>query len=318
MSRMKLTMTLQATESPAKLVESATKTPQVFIDTLQGLVQSALSHLPQLVVAVMVLIFFWLLGRIVRRMFNLASRRSGVDQRLRILTGRIIGILAVTIGVFSAFTVVIPSLRFSDIIAGLGFTSFIVGFATRDILNNLLSGVLILWRQPFQIGDYIFVKDKQGKVEYIGVRATTMRMDDGERILVPNGDMYSSALIVRNAGDPRRMKVALTVGYDADIERAKKAISEVLESSPDVKHDPSPQILVTDLTAEGVKLTVYFWIDSETGQPLQVFDSVATGLKNSLERSKIELFPALVPASELGLAKEDRRSEPVQEPREEI
>ena len=288
------------------------------MDSLKGLAESALSHLPQLVAAILVLVLFWLLGRVVKRIFNIASRRSGLDQRLRILSGRIIGIFAVTVGVFSAFTVVIPSLRFSDIIAGLGFTSFIVGFATRDILNNLLSGVLILWRQPFQIGDYIFVKDKQGKVEYIGVRATTMRMDDGERILVPNGDMYSSALIVRNAGDPRRMKVTLTVGYDADIERAKKSIGEVLDASSDVKREPSPQILVTDLTADGVRMTVYFWIDSETGQPLQAFDRIATGLKNALERAKIELFPAMVPIVEAASAKEERRPEPPQETKFEI
>ena len=91
----------------------------------------------------------------------------------------------------------VPSFRFENLVAGLGFTLFIVCFATRDILNNLLSGVLILWKEPFKIGDYIFVKNRQGKVEYIGVRATTSRMFDGEIILMPNGDMYSNPLTLR-------------------------------------------------------------------------------------------------------------------------
>lgn len=308
-------MSFQTADTPVKIVESASRTPQVFVDSVRALLDSVLNHLPQLVAAVMVLFLFWVLGRLVKRVFNLASRHSGLDARLRILTGRIIGISAVTVGVFSAFTVLIPSLRFSDIIAGLGFTSFIVGFATRDILNNLLSGVLILWRQPFQIGDYILVKDKQGKVEYIGVRATTMRMDDGERILVPNGDMYSSALVVRNAGDPHRIKVVLTIGYDADLILTKKSVGTVLAGSPDVKENPAPKILVSDLSAEGVRLSVYFWIDSDTAKPLEVFDRVATGLKEALDRADVRLFPGSTAAAPSPA--EERKPAPAPEPREE-
>jgi small-conductance mechanosensitive channel len=81
-----------------------------------------------------------------------------------------------------------------------------------------------LWKQPFQIGDYIFVKDNQGKVEYIGVRATTLRMDDGEQILMPNGDLYSNPLTIRGAGAERRMNLKISIGYDAEIEQAKSAI----------------------------------------------------------------------------------------------
>lgn len=311
-------MPLLTTETPAVLTDTANRTPQIFLDTLTSLGNSLLANLPHVLAAILVLILFWLMGRILQRAFKATSRRSGVDERIRILTGRLIGIGAVTLGVFAAFTVIIPSLKFSDIIAGLGFTSFIVGFATRDILNNLLSGMLILWKQPFQIGDYIFVKDKQGKVEYIGVRATTMRMDDGERILVPNGDMYSSALTVRNSGDPRRMKILITVGYDADIEKTKSTLVDVLNRSEDVKSDPQPQILVTDLTAEGVKLTVFFYIDSQNNQPLQAFDRVATAVMTSLDKVDVRLFPTVVPATDPTAAKDDKRHLNAQPPKEEF
>jgi small-conductance mechanosensitive channel len=311
-------MSYLVTDPPAVLSDTANRTPQLFLDTLRGLAASFIENLPHLLAAVLVLVAFWLLGRVVQRVVRFTTRRSGVDERIRILTGRLIGIGAVTVGIFAAFTVIIPSLRFSDIIAGLGFTSFIVGFATRDILNNLLSGVLILWKQPFQIGDHIVVKDKQGKVEYIGVRATTMRMDDGERVLVPNGDMYSSALTVRNSGDPRRMKVLVTVGYDADIGKAKAILAEVLGKSDDVKPAPAPQILVTDLTADGVRVAVYFWIDSENSRPLQVFDAVATAMLGSLREARIGIFPSTAATDDAAHAKEERQPQPPVVPKEDL
>ncbi|MCV4785257.1 mechanosensitive ion channel family protein, partial [Escherichia coli] len=76
-----------------------------------------------------------------------------------------------------------------------------------------LSGVLILWQRPFRLGDHLFVGSNQGMVEDIGFRATSLRKDDGEIILIPNGEMYASALTIRGAGKRRRMSIKITVGY---------------------------------------------------------------------------------------------------------
>jgi small-conductance mechanosensitive channel len=167
-------------------------------------------------------------------------------------------------------------------IAGLGFTSFVIGFATKDILNNLLSGVLILWQQPFKIGDYIFIGSNQGQVEYIGVRATNLRKDDGEMVLIPNGDMYSSALTIRGAGAERRMLLKIIIGYDSDVDEAKRIIAEVMQRAEGVVEEPKSTAVVTDLTGEGVNLSIYFWINTDENSPIMVLDEVATEIKNAL------------------------------------
>ncbi|MEP6900906.1 MAG: mechanosensitive ion channel family protein, partial [Actinomycetota bacterium] len=195
------------------------------------------------------------------------------------------------LGIFTALTVVIPSFGFGDLITGLGFTSFVIGFATKDILNNLMSGVLILWQQPFRIGDYLFVGNNQGKVEYIGVRATQLRKDDGELVLIPNGDMYSSAITIRGAGAERRMILKISISYDADIGQAKDIITNVLKSSEGVVDEPKPSAVVTDLLGDGVNLSIYFWINTDQHKPIQVFDIVATEIKKSLDENGIEMYP---------------------------
>jgi small-conductance mechanosensitive channel len=104
-----------------------------------------------------------MLARIIKGAFLAASNRANLDYRLRILVSRLIGVAVFVLGIFTALTIIIPSFRFGDLVAGLGFTSFIVGFATKDILNNLLSGVLILWKETFKSA--IIFSSKTGRVK---------------------------------------------------------------------------------------------------------------------------------------------------------
>ncbi len=274
-----------------KAQEAAKTTYDVATQSINNLLNSIVDRLPYILAGIIVLIIFWLLAKIVRRVFWATSSRTKLDNRLRILFGRLIVVAITILGLFTALTVIIPNFGFGDLITGLGFTSFVIGFATKDILNNLFSGVLILWQQPFQIGDYIFVKTIEGKVEYIGVRATRLRKDDGELVLIPNGEMYSNALTIRGAGAGRRMKLKISVGFDADVEQTKEVIYGVFENLDGVENEPKPNVVVTDLTSDGANLSVYFWVNTDVNSPLQVFDQVASGIKKALNKNGIELYP---------------------------
>jgi len=284
-------MFLQNSNTPTKVIESASQVTNVAYSSVDNLVKSVIEQLPYVASGIVVLAFFWLISKIFKSVFWATSKRTRLDNRLRILFSRLIGVLILVLGVFTALTIIIPSFRFGDLVAGLGFTSFVVGFAAKDILNNLFSGVLILWKEPFKIGDYIFVKDKQGKVEYIGVRATTLRMDDGEKILMPNGDMYSQPLMIRGAGSERRRKLQISIGYDSDVEKTKSSILSVLRETEGVVAEPKPTVYVTDLSAAGVNVSIYFWIDTNKNSPLDVFDRVATNIKKVMNKANVEIYP---------------------------
>lgn len=284
-------MFFQNSNTANKAVESARTTYDVAIQSINNLINSIVERLPYILAGVLVLLLFWLLAGLFKRIFWATTKRTRLDSRLRILFSRLIGIVVFILGIFTALTVIIPSFGFGDLIAGLGFTSFVIGFATKDILNNLLSGVLILWQQPFKIGDYIFVKSIEGKVEYIGVRATRLKKDDGEIILIPNGDMYSNALTIRGAGAGRRMKLQVSVGYEADVDNVKALIFSVLKNLKNVESEPRSKVVVTDLTSDGALLSIYFWVDTDKNSPLEVFDQVASGIKKAVADAGIELYP---------------------------
>ena len=261
------------------------------LDSIRGLLTSIFGRLPFLLAAAIVLVLFWLLSKVVRYAFMTATRKAPIDTRLRLLISRLIVVAVYVVGVFVALTVVIPSFDLGSLIAGLGFTSFVIGFATKDILNNFLSGILILWQRPFEIGDYLFVGKDQGKVEYIGVRATSLRKDDGELVLIPNGDMYSSALTIRGASAKRRMTLKFSLGYDVEVERAKQTALDAMIETDGVVRDPKPNVYVTDLAPEGVLVTANFWLDIDQSRPLAVFDRAAISIMRSLHDANIELFP---------------------------
>lgn len=272
-------------------VASAKTTYDVALQSINNLINSIVERLPYILAGILVLLLFWLLAGLIKRLFWAASKRTKLDSRLRILFSRLIGVVVFILGIFTAFTVIIPSFRFGDLIAGLGFTSFVIGFATKDILNNLFSGVLILWQQPFKIGDYIFVKSIEGKVEYIGVRATRLKKDDGEIVLIPNGEMYSNALTIRGAGAGRRMKLKVSVGYEADIDHVKVTIINALKTLEGVENEPPSKVVVTDLTSDGADLSIYFWVNTDKNSPQLVFDTVASGIKKAVDEAGIELYP---------------------------
>jgi small conductance mechanosensitive channel len=285
-------MFLQNTNSNSnRIIEDATKIKDVTWNSINNILVSIVEQIPLIIAGFLVLLIFFLISKLAKKIFWTASGKARLDNRLRILFSRLIAVFTIVIGIFTALTVIIPGFTFSSLVTGLGFTTFVIGFATKDILNNLLSGVLILWQQPFRIGDYLFVGSNQGKVEHIGVRATQLRKDDGELVLIPNGDMYSSAITIRGAGAERRMILKISIGYDADIGRAKEIINDVLSRAEGVVDEPKSSAVVTDLTGDGVNISIYFWINTDKNKPMLVFDMVATEIKKSLGDNGIEMFP---------------------------
>lgn len=273
------------------VLDNASQVTNVAWQSINNLITGIVERLPFILAGILVAALFFLVGKVVRKVFLATTTKAKLDIRLRLLFSRLIVVTIALLGIFTAFTIIIPSFGFGDLIAGIGLTTFAIGFATKDILNNLLSGVLILWQQPFRIGDQIFIDKTQGRVEHIGVRATSLRKDDGELVLIPNGDMYSSMLTIRGAGTKRRMTLNLMLGYEADIDQAKADIHSALLLAQGVVADPPPNVYVTDLAAEGVKVTINFWINTFEARPREVFDRAATSIMRTLNRAGFEPYP---------------------------
>ena len=146
-----------------------------------------------------------------------------------------------------------------------------------------------MWRRPFIVGDQLRFKEYEGTVEEINVRSTRLKTFDGERAVIPNGDIYSTAVLVKTAFEKRRVKFVVGIGYLDDIEQGRETIRKVIDQTEGVLSDPGPWIYVSELAPSSVNFTVYFWVNSEQANVLRVSDRVATGIKYALDRAGIDM-----------------------------
>ena len=246
-------------------------------------------RLPYIIIGFVIFCVFLVIARIIKRAFMAVGRRTRLDVTLSDLLGRLASAVTLILGILIAAVVIFPTFKPGDLVAGLGITSIAIGFAFKDILQNFFAGILILWRQPFRIGDQIRTREYEGTVEEINVRSTRLKTYDGERAVIPNGDVYTNAVLVRTAYESRRVRFTVGVGYTDSIEEARETIHGVLRETEGVMQDPGPWVYVTELARSSVNFVVYFWTGSQQANVLKVSDTVATGIKLALDRSGIDM-----------------------------
>jgi small-conductance mechanosensitive channel len=106
-----------------------------------------------------------------------------------VVLARLIGAVTLLIGFLVAFSIVAPSFQAADLIKILGIGGVAIGFAFQNILQNFLAGLLLLWSEPFRVGDEIKLDAFEGEVEEIQTRATIVKTYDARRVVIPNADL---------------------------------------------------------------------------------------------------------------------------------
>jgi small conductance mechanosensitive channel len=149
---------------------------------------------PRAGAALLTLAGFWVAGRIADTLLRRFGRGRMLDPDLTVLVGRAARAALVSFGAVTALGTLGLDIR--ALIAGLGLTGFALGFALRDIISNTLAGVLILLHRPFHRGDRISVAGEQGIVSEIDLRYTTLQLDAGTRVLVPNSTLFTNTIRV--------------------------------------------------------------------------------------------------------------------------
>jgi small conductance mechanosensitive channel len=209
------------------------------LERIDSWVDDGIQLLPNIVLAILVMAVFYGVAIFVRRII-LRQTAQRDRKNLGDVLGGFVKLTIILLGFLLAATIVIPTLKPGDLIAGLGVSSVAIGFAFKDILQNWLAGLLILFRNPFSINDQIEVNGHEGTVERIETRATIIRTYDGQRIVIPNSDIYTNAVLVKTAYENRRSQYDVGIGYGDGIEEACEVIREAIASVAGVENEPSP------------------------------------------------------------------------------
>jgi len=260
-----------------------------FWESAQSMIDRFIARLPSLIVGVIVFLLFYLLSLVVSRVILRATRKY--RPNLGVVFARLTGAATILLGFLVAFSVVAPSFQAGDLIKILGISGVAIGFAFQNILQNFLAGLLLLWAEPFRVGDEIKLDNYEGTVEEIQARATTIETYDGRRVVIPNADLFTHVVTVNTALDVRRWEYDLTVKDNRDLVELKSFIIKTVRKVQGVLSDPSPEVLVMDLgdpDSNTVKVRVLWWTKApRQHQMLASYDSVLTAIRRTLVRSTV-------------------------------
>ena len=278
----------------ANKVDQAFKEPPLAIDvgqrlyaTLRQFQRDTITNLPSLLGALLAVIATWLLAGSVRRLTLVGARQWQVDNNSKILVSRLVYGGVWVVG--AIVTLGVLGLDFTTLLGTLGLTSVAIGFSLRDILSNYFSGIVLLASHPFSLGDQIVIKEYEGTVRQIQLRATTLLTSDGRIIYIPNQEVFSAIITNNTAYNKRRSSITVGINYNADITTTKQIINNAVFKVEGVEAEPKPEILVRELAASTVNIEVRFWVNSQRLTFLEITSQVLQATKEALQKTEIEM-----------------------------
>lgn len=267
-----------------------------YIGTLRNEVQEmargAVALLPNLAIALAVLLVTWVAAKFALRIANLLIGRTRLRPSLRNLVDTMVKLAIWLFGLMIALTILMPGLTPASLVAGLGIGAVAIGFAFQDIFENFLAGVLIMVREKMRIGDVIECEGITGKVEHITLRETHVRKLSGELTIVPNSILFKNPVEIFTDDLKRRHEVVTGVSYDTDLDQAAAVIRKAVESVEQVDKDLPIDVFAMEFNASSVDFNVRWWAGSTPRNMHESRDAVVRAIKRALDDAGIEIpFP---------------------------
>jgi potassium efflux system protein len=203
--------------------------------------------------------------------------------------------LLIRLGVFSVgFLLAVaasdfPLDKITIIISAFGIG---IGFGLQNIVNNLVSGLILAFEKPIQIGDIIEIDSRSGTIREIGVRSSRLTTSDGAEVIIPNGDMISHHVINWTlSNNNRRIELIVGVAYGSDIDKVKKILKDMLTGRDDIMSDPAPSVFLHNLNESSVDFRMFFWA-ADIATWLELKSRVLTDIYVKFAEEGIEIpFP---------------------------
>lgn len=178
----------------------------------------------------------------------------------------------------------------SSLVAILGAASLAIGLALQGSLSNLAGGVLILLLKPFKVGEVIQAKSVSGTVMEVSLFYTILKTFAGQRVTIPNGQITNDLVTNFSIYENRRMDWSFGIGYEDDIDKAKKILISIFEQEENVLKDPAPVVFLEELADSSLNFRVRAWATLDTYWP--IYNSIPEKVKKAFDENGISIpFP---------------------------
>jgi small-conductance mechanosensitive channel len=215
-----------------------------------------------ILIPVMLLLAIWLLKFISKIVPRLLSKNGATPDAVHLIN-RVVQILVLVVMVITALDILnVPLTAFAFV---SGAVAIGVGFGAQNIINNFISGWILMWERPIRIGDTLEVDNTRGRVEAINTRSTRIRRVDGVHMLVPNSKLLENTVINWNlVNTETRTSVTVGVAYGSSVREVERLIYDAVAKLDGVLSTPAPAVMFDDFGDNALNFEVYYWLNASS------------------------------------------------------
>jgi len=214
-----------------------------------------------LIIGLIVFAAVYFLWRMVRRVLRMALERAQVDETAASFLETVVKYSLLSLGIIYAMNA--AGIDTSALLTSLGIAGLTVGFAARDALSNLISGVLIFLDRPFVIGDLVEIEDRYGRVDRITLRSTRVVTVDGKMLAVPNTEIINKTVASYTNFPHLRLDIPVTIAVTERLDRVRQILMDLVGKDDEFLADPRPRLVVTQLNDYNVAIELQAWLRNE-------------------------------------------------------
>lgn len=255
-------------------------------DHFATLAENFINSIPNIVTAILILFISIYGGILLSRILRRVLQRNNAEPGITHLLTKTLQWTFIILGVITALQ------RFFNVTAfltGLGIIGFTIGFAMQNIMQNFISGVILLVQQPFRVGHSVGIAGFDGTVLKIGLRTTEMKTLDGRIVFLPNADVLAQPIINYTRADLRRVDLPIGIAYDSDTEHVRAVILDEIKHVSGYVDSPEPSVVFQTFGASSIDLTLFFWVNTSISSHIAAKDAALTRIKNAFTKHKIEI-----------------------------
>ena len=212
----------------------------------------------RIVAAVVILVVGRWAARMLTDLTRRAMEKAKIDTMLSRFVGNLVYVALMTFIVLAAINQL--GVQTTSFIAVIGAAGLAIGLALQGSLANLAAGVLIIFFRPYKVGDYIEGGGVAGTVEEVQIFTSVLKTPDNKTIIVPNGQIMGGTITNYSARPERRVDLVVGVGYDADLDKTRQVLTDILDNDERVLKEPAPLIGVVELADSSVNFVVRPWV----------------------------------------------------------
>lgn len=259
--------------------------PEVLVSTA---IEYFIGFLPSLVLAILTYLIGMSIIKWVMGLFEAGCKKKGLEPSLQ---GFLVSVGTVLLKLLLLISVAgIIGVETTSFIAILGAAGLAIGLAFQNTLGNFAASVLILTFKPFKTGDLVELGGHLGTVEEIQMFCTVLTTPDNKTVILPNGPIANGTVVNLSRLSIKRINLTFGIGYNDNIEEAKKAMRRVIDADSRILKDPEPTVAVSSLGDSSVNFVFRVWVKTE--EYWDVYFAMQEQVKLELDRNEISIpFP---------------------------